>query len=126
MIKTHNMEIDVKDGIAYIGIGGRLTETEMSTALDWLGVQTDEHAQFNLCVTMHKLNIPSLGAAKEELSRLDEVFQMLKSVPKAAVISESQFIRAAAAIEGALIPNLKIKAYETKDRAKAINWLKAG
>ncbi len=126
MIKTSTTQLDFKDGIAFMTVTGKISEADMKTALDWLQSQAEQHAEFNLCMEMEKLDFPSLGAFKEEFGRLGEVFQMAKSMKKCALISRSGFVRTFAKVEGALWPALEIHVYEPEERAEAVAWLKAG
>ncbi|CAM3762881.1 STAS/SEC14 domain-containing protein [Litorimonas haliclonae] len=126
MIKTSTTQLDFKDGIAFMTVTGKVSEADMTAALDWLQSQAEQQAEFNLCVEMDKLEFPSLGAFKEEFGRLGEVFKMAKSMKKCALISRSGFVRTFAKVEGALWPGLEIHVYEPEERPDAVAWLKMG
>jgi len=67
--------------------------------------------------------LPTFGALGVEFSKLPKLFGLLGKIDKCAVLSDHSWIRTVAEIEGALIPNLKIKSFHLEDQKDAEAWL---
>lgn len=77
-------------------------------------------------VMMYKIpsfSIPTGGAMAIEMMRLPQLFQLIGHFDRCAVLTDIAWIRTAAEVEGAILPGLKIKSFETKDEAAAETWL---
>lgn len=77
-------------------------------------------------VMMYKIpsfSIPTGGAMAIEMMRLPQLFQLIGHFDRCAVVTDIAWIRTAAEVEGAILPGLKIKSFETKDEAAAETWL---
>ena len=68
-------------------------------------------------------DLPTLGAIGVELSRLPEAFRFIRKFDRAAVLVDKDWVKKASQIEGALIPGLKIKAFNLDEEEEAENWL---
>jgi hypothetical protein len=67
--------------------------------------------------------MPSLGAIGIELSRLPEMFRLMKKYDRAAVLSDKTWIKKVSELEGVLFPGLEIKAFNRDQKAEAEAWL---
>ena len=67
--------------------------------------------------------MPSLGAIGIELSRLPEMFRLMKKYDRAAVLSDKTWIKKVSELEGVLFPGLEIKAFNRDQKEEAEAWL---
>ena len=115
----------VKNGANRIDIefSGKLDSNDMKVALDELSSNAKDIKNGRMLYRIRDFEIPTLGALGVELSRLPEVFRLIRKFDRAAVLVNKNWIKKASEIEGALIPGLKIKAFDLDEEAKAENWL---
>ena len=102
---------------------GKLDSDEMKIALDELISKSKgiEHGQ--MLYRIEDFKLPTLGAIGVELSRLPELFRLIRKFDRAAVLADKKWVQNASEIEGALIPGLKIKAFDLDQEAEAEAWL---
>ena len=117
----------VKNGANRIDIefSGKLDSNDMKVALDELTSNAKDIKNGKMLYRIRDFDIPTLGALGVELSRLPELFRLIKKFDRAAVLVNKNWIKKASEIEGALIPGLKIKAFDLEEEAEAKNWLKS-
>lgn len=106
-----------------IEIKGSLDAETMRTALDDLIAQSSEIREGLMLYTITEFSLPTLGAIGIEITRLPKLLGLIGKFHRCAVLSDAQWLRTAAAIEGALIPGLTIKSFELSERAAAEAWL---
>ncbi len=106
-----------------IEFGGKLGKDEMRVALDELfsSARDIEHGKMLYRIT--DFEIPTLGAMGVEFSRLPEAYKFIKKFDRAAVLVDKKWVKKASEIEGALIPGLKIKAFDLDEEDEAETWL---
>ena len=107
-----------------IEFSGKLDSDDMKLALNELvdNAKSIEHGR--MLYRIGDFDFPTLGAIGVELSRLPELFRLIRKFDKAAVLASQNWIRAASEIEGALIPGLEIKAFELDQESEAEAWLR--
>src|SRR5690606_6677567 len=66
---------------------------------------------------------PDLGAMAAELSRLSQIFTLIRRFDRCALVADKKWVRLAGKIEGALIPGVQIKAFKSGEEAAAEAWL---
>lgn len=106
-----------------IEFSGKLDSEDMKAALDLLIVQAKGIEHGRMLYRIGDFDLPTLGAIGVELSRLPELFRLIRHFDRAAVLADQRWIRAISEIEGILIPGLEIKAFEPRDEAAAEAWL---
>lgn len=106
-----------------IEFGGKLNSDDMKAALDELVDKSRNIANGKMLYRIGDFDLPTLGAIGVEISRLPELFKLIGRFEKVAVIADQDWVRAASKIEGALIPGLEIKAFETGEETDAEAWL---
>ena len=108
-----------------IVFGGKLDSDDMRIALDELFRKSEgiEHGRMLYRVSDFKL--PTLGAIAVEFSRLPKMFKLIGKFDRVAVLADKEWVQKASEIEGALIPGLKIKAFDLDDADEAERWLTA-
>jgi hypothetical protein len=106
-----------------IEFSGKLDEAAMEAALDELIEQTKDIEHGRMLYRIGDFKVPTLGAIKVEFSRLPKLFHLIRNFDRAAVLADQSWIKTIGAIEGALIPGLKIKGFNPDEVAAAEAWL---
>ena len=108
-----------------IELSGRLDSAQMKTALDELVAESETIENGKMLYDIIDFNMPSLNAIAIELSRLPELFGLIKKYSKIAVLSDTSWIKKASELEGMLIPGLDVKAFDRNQRTEAEQWLES-
>jgi hypothetical protein len=106
-----------------IGLSGKLNSEEMKIALDELVSKSTNIENGKMLYDVIDFHLPSLGAIGIELSRLPEMFRLMKKYDRAAVLSDKTWIKKVSELEGVLFPGLEIKAFNRDQKAEAEAWL---
>jgi hypothetical protein len=106
-----------------IELSGKLNSEEMKIALDELVSKSMNIENGKMLFDVIDFHLPSLGAIGIELSRLPEMFRLMKKFDRAAVLSDKTWIKKISEFEGVLFPGLKIKAFNRDQKAEAEAWL---
>jgi hypothetical protein len=106
-----------------IEFGGKLDSDEMKIALDELISKAKDVEHGRMLYRIEDFEIPTLGALGVELSRLPDLFRLIGKFDRVAVLADKKWVQTASEIEGALIPGLKIKAFDPDEAAEAEAWL---
>lgn len=108
-----------------ITLSGRLEADSMKIALDDLLRQADGIENGKMLYEVIDFHIPSLGALTIELSRLPELFGLVKRFRRAALLADETWMQKTAELKGFLIPGLEIQPFERSQRDQAEAWLNA-
>lgn len=106
-----------------INISGKLTQADMSTALEQLLAAANDIEHGRMLYEISDFAFPTLGAIAVELSHLPALFGLMRKFEHVAVVAEAQWIRRVGEWEGALLPGVEIRGFETVAEAEA--WLAA-
>lgn len=106
-----------------IQLSGKLDAEAMKVALDDLIGKTKDIEHGTMLYEIGDFDIPTLGAIGVELSRLPQLFGLIRRFDRAAVLADQAWIQTISEIEGALFPGLEIKAFDRDQRAEAEAWL---
>ncbi|MDW3095530.1 MAG: STAS/SEC14 domain-containing protein [Gammaproteobacteria bacterium] len=114
-----------KNGLNRIDIefSGKLNSDDMKVALDDLLNSSKDIENGRMLYRLSDFNIPTLGALGVELSRIPELFRFVKKFDRIAVIVDKEWVKKATELEGAIIPGLKIKAFDLDEQTEAEKWL---
>jgi len=102
--------------------GGADTES-MRIALDELIAASEDVRHGHILYKISDFSMPTLGAIGVEIARLPKLFGLLAKFDKCAVLSDSSWLRKAAAVEGAVFRGIDIKAFEFDEVDAAEAWL---
>jgi hypothetical protein len=108
-----------------IEFDGTLDADGMRQALDTLVEKSDDVENGQMLYRIGDFKMPTIGALAVELGRLPKLLSLLGKYKKCAVLSDTDWIRKATEIEGALIPGLEIKSFHLNEQAAAEAWLGA-
>ena len=106
-----------------IEFSGKVDSDEMKMALDQLISEAEGIEHGRMLYRIGDFKFPTLGAIRVELSRLPELFRLIGNFDRAAVLADKAWIKKISELEGALIPGLKIKAFDPDEEAQAEAWL---
>jgi hypothetical protein len=119
MFKVNRIGTDRLD----IEMSGRLNSDEMRTALDELVSKSEDIEKGKMLYDVVEYHLPSLRAIFIEFSRLPSMFGWMKKFDRAAVLADKTWLKKVSELEGMLLPNLEIKAFDRDQRAEAEEWL---
>lgn len=103
--------------------GGKLDSDDMRAALDELVSKSGSIESGRMLYRIGDFEFPTLGALVVELSRLPELFKLMKKFDRVAVLTEKKWVQKVSEFEGMLIPGLEIKAFDFKAEEEAEAWL---
>ncbi len=106
-----------------IELSEKLDTEDMRVALDELISKSENIEKGNILYEIIDLPVPSLGAIGVELSRLPEVFELVKKFDRIAVLTDKDWLKKVSELKGALYPGLEIKAFNRDQKAEAEVWL---
>ncbi len=115
----------IRKGVNRIDIdfSGKFGKDQMKVALDELFSSAKDIEHGCMLCRVKDYDFPTLGAISIELSRLPEAFRFIRKIDRIAVLANKKWVKKASMIEGALIPGLKIKAFDLDEETEAENWL---
>ena len=106
-----------------IELDGKIDAEIMRTALDDLIDKAKGVKGGKMLYRITNFELPTLGAIGVEFSRLPKLFGLLGAFDKCAVLSDSDWLKKAAEIEGAIFPGIEIKSFDLDQRDVAEEWL---
>ncbi len=106
-----------------IDFEGTLDADGMRIALDELLEKSQGVENGRMFYRIGDFKMPTLGALAVEFSKLPKLFSLLGKYDRCAVVSDSDWIRKATEIEGALIPGMEIKSFQKAELETAETWL---
>lgn len=106
-----------------IDVSGKLDHAEMKRLLDELIAKSTDIEHGRMLYRINDFDFPTFRAIAVEISYIPELFRLIRKFDRAAVVSDTDWIRKAGEIEGAMIPGLKIKAFDDDDESDAVAWL---
>ncbi|WPC06472.1 STAS/SEC14 domain-containing protein [Pseudomonas benzenivorans] len=106
-----------------VDLSGKLDRDEMRVALDELTQQSDGIEHGRMLYRIGAFELPTQAAMAVELSRIPQLFRLVRRFDRVAVVADQQWLRKASEAEGILIPGLTIKAFDSTQEAEAQAWL---
>lgn len=104
-------------------LSGKLDSADMRRLLDELVERTKDLSHGRMLYQIHDFSLPSVAAIGVELSRLPELFRLIRKIDRVAVLADREWIRKVSELEGALFPGVQIKAFAGDQEADAEAWL---
>ncbi|MEM6887444.1 MAG: STAS/SEC14 domain-containing protein [Pseudomonadota bacterium] len=108
-----------------IELSGALDKQAMRFALDKIMAQSEDITNGKMLYRIVDFDMPTLGAIVVEIQYFPKLLRLIAKFDKCAVQAETDWIRTAAEIEGAIIPSLEIKAFPLSAAATAEAWLRS-
>ncbi len=123
-MRSNNLDLTFEDNVAYMTVSGEVSKEAMAEGLDWLETLTGVNDNFNIYVDMAQDDFDGLGEIRQEFVRVGHMLRAVPDTDKCAVVTDSQFLRNSAKIEGAVIPGLEIRVFDRDETKPAEKWLK--
>ena len=102
---------------------GKLDADAMKIGLDELISKSEGIEHGRMLYRIHDFDIPTFGALAVELSRIPDLFGLIRKFDRVAVLANQGWIRKVSEIEGALFPGVEIKAFDLDAEGEAEAWL---
>ena len=106
-----------------IELNGGIDANIMTAGLEELFRLSEDVENGKMLYTITDFDMPTMGAIGAEILELPKMFKLLGKYERCAVLSDHGWIRTAAELEGALIPNLEIKSFHLDEASAAEAWL---
>jgi len=123
-MKLENLDLKLEDNVVFMKVSGEVSKEEMAQSLNWFETVANANDNINICVGMAKDDFDGLGELRKEFVRVGHVLRTVPDADKCAVVTDSQFLRNSAKIEGAVIPGLEIRTFASEESGPAETWLK--
>ena len=104
-------------------LGGEITTEEMHEILNVFIDLSSQIEHGKILYTIYNFDFPSLDTIMVKVSRLPELFRLLKKYDRIAILTNKEWLQRVAELEGFLIPGLEIKAFDLDEKEKAEAWL---
>ncbi|BAF71616.1 STAS/SEC14 domain-containing protein [Sulfurovum sp. NBC37-1] len=102
---------------------GKITTEDMQEILDEFITLSKEIEHGKILYTIYDFDFPSMDAIMVKLSRLPELFGLLKRFDRMAILTNKTWLQKIAQFEGFLVPGLEIKAFDLDEIVEAEAWL---
>jgi len=104
-------------------LSGKIDSETMKTGLDDLLKLSEDIQNGTMLYTIESFDLPSLSAITVKLKKLPELFKLISTFNKAAVLTDKHWLRVISELESLLVPGLEIKAFTLDEKEKAEAWL---
>jgi hypothetical protein len=106
-----------------IEMSGQLDAESMKVALDELVSKSENIENGRMLYKIIDFQLPTLSAIGIEFSRLPSMFGLINKFDRAAVLTDSTWLKKVSEVEGALFPGLEIRAFNMDQEVEAEAWL---
>ncbi len=108
-----------------IELSGTLDAETMRAGLDDLLAKSADINSGTMLYRIPGFAMPTLGAVGVEMGYLPKLFSLIGRFDRCAVCTDAAWLRAAAEVEGALLPGLVITGFALDETKAAAAWLEA-
>ena len=123
-LRTENLEMKLEGGVAYMSVSGTMSTEALEQGLAWIDGLVEANDNFNICVDMAKDNFEDLSAASAEFRRVGRVLRHAQTSKKCAVLTDSNFIRNSAKVEGSVLLGMDLNTFDLSEAGSAARWLR--
>jgi hypothetical protein len=102
---------------------GKITEESFQLLVDHMFNASTGFKHGRVLYRLEDFHRPDWSALAAELSRISQLFMLVRRFDRCALVADKKWVRLAGKIEGALIPGVQIKAFKTGEQAAAEAWL---
>lgn len=106
-----------------IELSAPLDSVMMEAGLDDLIEKSEGIENGVILYRITSFSMPTFGAFVTEMEKLPQLMHLLGKFEKCAVLTDQGWLKAAAVVEGALLPGLQIKAFDLAEHTAAEAWL---
>lgn len=127
-LKTENLELTLDDNVVQMSVTGAITPDTLQSSHEWIETaQSEAKAEdedIQICVDMKTEDFTDLSEASQQFRNVGTVLRRAHDVDRVAVVSDSNWIRNSAKVEGAVIPGLDVMAFSPEESETAEKWLR--
>lgn len=127
-LRTDNLELTLDDHVVQMSVTGAMTPETLQSSFEWIeSVQAEAKTandNLQLCVEMQSDNFTDLAEASAQFRNVGQVLRRAHEMERCAVITDSDWLRNSAKVEGAVIPGLKLMAFAPDESETAGRWLR--
>ena len=106
-------------------ISGKIDSETMKQGLEEYISKSEGMENGTMLYTIDDIDIPTLGAIGVELSKLPQLFGLIRKFDRVAVLANQGWVKKVSEIEGFFMPGLEIKAFDRDGKAEAETWLES-
>ncbi|MFC5699048.1 STAS/SEC14 domain-containing protein [Pseudomonas sp. GCM10022186] len=106
-----------------VDFAGKLDSNDMRAGIDELTRKADGIEHGRMLYRIGEFELPTLGAMAVEVSRIPQLFRVIRRFDRMAVVADKKWVRTVSEVEGSLIPGLTIKTFDSRQVAEAESWL---
>ncbi len=118
-------KLDAPD-LVVMGMSGSMDAVAMEVALEMLVPVMEEMVHGGALIRASNVEWPTLGAIGVELRHWGQMMAFIRKIDRVAILSDQAWLKHAAAVESALIPNLVIHSFALDEEETARRWLATG
>ena len=112
-----------KPGLVCLTIDGDIDAENMDVVLDEMIRITADVKNGKMLYTIRNFEMPSLSAIAVEIRKIPSLFSMVMKFDRIAVLSDENWLKTAATVEGFFIPGLEILTFNLDEEAEALAFL---
>ena len=116
---------DEGGGLLRVIVAGRIDAAAMETGLARFLEIAGRHERIDCLYLIEDLEMPTMGAIGVEFRHFGRLLSLVPKMRRCALLSNQAWVRNAARAEGALIPGLTMRIFDSGDEAGARAWLTA-
>lgn len=105
---------------------GALDAAQMRAGLDDLFARSAGIEHGRMLYRVGDFDMPTLGAIAVELRHMAQMLRLMRRFDRIAVVADAAWVRGVSELEGALMPGVELKAFDTAHAAEAEAWLQSG
>jgi hypothetical protein len=106
-----------------VAIDGSLDGIEMEAGLETLFDYAKGVTDGRMLYRISNFAMPTIGALGVEMRHLPHLFRLLATFDRCAVLSDTDWLKTMAQVEGKLLPGLEIKGFDMDEVDAAEAWL---
>ena len=123
-LTTESLKLEFNDDVACMTVSGVIAAESMKEGLEWVRGARGEREDFNIRVNMAKADFPDLSAVSKGFRGVADFLRAVPEASKCALVTDSMFIQNTAKVEGAVIPGLTIRAFNSDEEDYAAAWIR--
>ena len=122
-LTTESLNLEFNDDVACMTVRGVIGAGAMQEGLEWMRAARGAREDFNVRVNMAKSDFPDLSAVSKGFRGVADFLRAVPEARKCAIVTDSLFIQNTAKVEGAVIPGLTIRAFNSGEEDYASAWI---
>lgn len=123
-IETPNAHFTLTDGIAALQITGKLKPDTFDNLRDAFDALQASGSDATVLLSINREHFDNLATAREAFGSFTRLLRRLPGLERCAVVTDTEFLRNSAKVEGAALPGLTLMTFAPEGREAAESWLR--